>query len=139
MLLCVLTLAVSVSPSFAQKGGITSMGMYRKAGKFPERVYGSTVNSNSTATEEMCFPWAISTARATTVSVNRLKVPQKAMDEFQKACDASNGGKLAEAEQHARGAIGKFQNYPAGWVLLGLVLEDKRNHKKPATPVLMHR
>ena len=80
------------------------------------------------ADDEKCLPWNVPEVRATTVSVSRLSVPSKARREFEKACDANNKSKFSEAEQHVRGAIDKFQNYAAAWVMLGVVLEEQ--HKK---------
>jgi lipopolysaccharide biosynthesis regulator YciM len=60
---------------------------------------------------------------AKTVSVRSLQIPDKAQNEFQKACTALQAHKLQETEQHLRKAL---QIYPAdasGWVMLGKVLE----------------
>jgi cytochrome c-type biogenesis protein CcmH/NrfG len=59
------------------------------------------------------------------VSVARLQVPGKARSEYEKACDASNKNNLGEAEKHARGAIDKYHNYSAAWVMLGVILEQQ--------------
>ena len=60
------------------------------------------------------------------MSVSRLKVPSKARDEYDKACAAASKDNFKDAEQHARGAIEKFQGYSAAWVLLGLMLERQQ-------------
>jgi tetratricopeptide (TPR) repeat protein len=88
-------------------------------------VHNSTFNTNATADEEGCFPWKLAAARSSTVSVARLKVPSNARIEYQKACDASNKNKFEEAEQYARSAIDKFQDYSAAWVMLGVILEEQ--------------
>jgi hypothetical protein len=75
--------------------------------------------------DEKCLPWNVSRTQTTTVSVKTLKVPSKAREEYQKACDASNAKKFQESEKHVRNAIEKFQNYPAAWVMLGVVLDDQ--------------
>jgi hypothetical protein len=75
--------------------------------------------------DEKCLPWNVSRTQSTTVSVKTLKVPSKAREEFQKACDASNEKKFQESEKHVRSAIEKFQNYPAAWVMLGVILDDQ--------------
>jgi len=122
----VLAASSMVMPCLAQKQGIgAAVAGYRRTGKFPERVYSSTLDTSAPADEEQCFPWNLSKVRTTTVSVTKLKVPQKARDEYAKACDASNKNKFEEAEQHARGAIEKFQDYSAAWVLLGVILEEQ--------------
>lgn len=76
-------------------------------------------------TEEDCLPWNVSEGRDTSVSVTSLKVPSNARDEYEKACDANNKNKFGDAELHLRGAIDKFQTYPAAWVMLGIVLEEQ--------------
>jgi tetratricopeptide (TPR) repeat protein len=124
VLLCVLGMAFSVAPICAQKNK-SAMNVYRRAGRLPERVYSSTVDPNPVTNEERCFPWNLSGVQATTVSVVRLKASSKATSEYEKACDASNGNKFEEAEQHARNAIDKFQDYPAAWVMLGIILEEQ--------------
>jgi Tetratricopeptide repeat len=140
VILCVLAMAVSVEPFYAQRGG----GAHGSGGRgnagigYPGR-YPYPAASPSwqpipdipplpkpvITDDEKCFPWILSEARATTVSVTRLKVPSKARRDFQKGCEAANKHKLDEAEQHARKAIDKFQNYSAAWVLLGVILEQK--------------
>jgi tetratricopeptide (TPR) repeat protein len=58
-----------------------------------------------------------------TVSVHSLQIPEKAQNEFQKACNALQAHKLQETEQHLRKGL---QIYPAdasSWVMLGKVLE----------------
>jgi tetratricopeptide (TPR) repeat protein len=88
-------------------------------------VRNSTFDINPSANEERCFPWKLSAVRSTTVSVTRLKVPSKARREYEEACDASNKNRFEEAEQHARSAIDKFQDYSAAWVMLGVILEEQ--------------
>lgn len=79
--------------------------------------------------DESCLPWNISVEKETAVSVASLNVPAVARGEYEKACDANNKNKFAEAEQHARSAIEKFQSYSAAWVMLGMVLEEQQ--KRP--------
>jgi len=88
-------------------------------------VQGSNVEKGPPADEEKCFPWKLLEARAASASVTRLKVPPKAREEYEKACDASSKNQFDEAEQHARSAIAKFQGYPAAWVKLGMILEEQ--------------
>ncbi len=82
------------------------------------------------ADDQKCFPWKLSEARSTTVSVTRLQVPSKARGEFEKACEALHKNKLEEAGQHARKAIDKFPSYSAAWVMSGVILEAQ--HKPQA-------
>jgi cytochrome c-type biogenesis protein CcmH/NrfG len=123
-LLCGLAMVVSVIPLCAQRTRYTPGS---GAGDKPSVnvVHNSTFNTNPTADEERCFPWKLAAGRSTTVSVTRLKVPSNARVEYEKACDASNKNKFEEAEQHARGAIDKFQDYSAAWVMLGVIFEEQ--------------
>ena len=79
--------------------------------------------------DENCLPWNLSEGKDTAVSVTRLEVPSKARSEYAKACDANTKNKFDDAERHVRGAIEKFQNYPAAWVMLGMVLEEQHKDK----------
>jgi len=90
-------------------------------------VKSATFNGVPVSNEEACFPWKVRAVRSSTVSVTGLKVPSKARSEYDKACDASNKNRFQEAEQHARGAIDKFQDYSAAWVMLGVILEEQHN------------
>ena len=92
-------------------------------------VQNSNFDGGRSPYEENCFPWKLPASRPTTVSVARLKVPAKAREEYERACDAHNKNKFEEAEQRARGAIEKFQDYSAAWVPLGVILEEQ--HKAP--------
>src|SRR6202790_1010390 len=76
--------------------------------------------------DETCLPWDLPDVRGATVSAIRLGVPSKARSEYEKACGAFKRKKLPEAEQHARGAIQKYSNYLAAWVMLGQVLQDEQ-------------
>ncbi len=75
--------------------------------------------------DEKCLPWNLSSAKDKPSTVTTLKVPSKARSEYEKACSASQKKKFDEAEQHARGAVEKFQDYPAAWVMLGVVLDQQ--------------
>jgi tetratricopeptide (TPR) repeat protein len=80
--------------------------------------------------DESCLPWAVSSVRGATVSVMRLQVPDKARSEYDKACNAFRKKKFAEAEDHIRGAIAKYSNYVAAWVMMGQVLEAEQQVDK---------
>src|ERR1700694_1819160 len=117
---CGLAMVVSVMPLCAQRTRYTT-GFGAEGNPSVNVVHNSTFNSNPTTDEERCFPWKLAAAESTTVSVTRLKVPLNARIEYEKACDASNKNKFEEAEQHARSAIYKFQDYSAAWVTLGVI------------------
>jgi len=128
-LLCSLGMVVSVIPLCAQKTRYSpTFGVEGKPSV--NVVRNSTFNTNPKADEEMCFPWKLGAVRSTAVSVANLKVPSNARVEYEKACDASNKNKFEDAEQHARSAIGKFQDYLAAWVMLGVILEEQHKAKE---------
>ena len=124
---CGLAMAVSVLPLCAQRTRYTP-GFGAEGNPSVNVVHNSIFNTNPTTDEDRCFPWKLAAVQSTTVSVTRLKVPSNARIEFEKACDASNKNNFEEAEQHARGAIDKFQDYSAAWVKLGVILEEQ--HKE---------
>jgi tetratricopeptide (TPR) repeat protein len=76
--------------------------------------------------DETCLPWDLPDMRGATVSAIRLGVPSKARGEYEKACSAFKRKKMPDAEQHVRGAIEKYPNYQAAWVMLGEVLQDEQ-------------
>ena len=76
--------------------------------------------------DEACLPWALSAVRGATVSVIRLGVPSKARNEYNKACGDFKKQKFVDAEEHARNAIQKYSEYVAAWVMLGEVLEGRK-------------
>jgi hypothetical protein len=119
-----LAMVVSAMPLCAQKTKYTP-GFGGGGKPSANVVHDSTFISNPTADEEGCFPWKLAEVRSATVSVAKLKVPTNARIEYEKACDASNKNKFGEAEQHARSAIEKFQDYSAAWVMLGVILEEQ--------------
>jgi len=127
--LLLLTMAVSALPLFAQQQNSQYSPRFGM-GHLPDAttVHSSNVDSNVMAEESKCFPWKLSEVRAGTVESKTLIVPSNAKHEYEKACDASKKNKYEEVEQRARGAIEKFENYSAAWVLLGLSLEEQ---KKP--------
>ena len=62
-----------------------------------------------------------------TVSVAKMKVPEKAQKEFQKANDAFRSNKLEEALKHADKALSIYPNYAEALVLRGiLAISDKK-------------
>jgi predicted Zn-dependent protease len=57
-----------------------------------------------------------------TVSVDALRMPQKAQAEYQSACEAIAEKKLAKSAEHLQKALRAFASYARGWVTLGKVL-----------------
>ena len=90
----------------------------------------SSMPRASIVEDENCLPWALSSIRGATVSVMRLQVPDKARSEYDKACSDFRKKKFAEAEEHIRGAIEKYSNYVAAWVMMGEVLEAEQQVDK---------
>lgn len=88
-------------------------------GDLPPLVKPEVIN------DEKCLPWNLAAMQVTGSTVKALKVPSKARDEYAKACLASQKKKLDEAEQHLRRAIDRFKDYPAAWVMLGVVLDEQ--------------
>ena len=129
VLLCVFATTVSVQPFLAQKKSSLGVNGFGAGGHPPLTVIRTTVETGPTADDEKCFPWSLSQARVTAVSVATLQVPAKAKSEYAKACDDFNKGKFADAEPHARSAIDTFSGYSAAWVLFGMILEEQ--HKGP--------
>lgn len=80
--------------------------------------------------DEACLPWSLSDIRGATVNVARLAVPNKARNEFEKACGDFKKKKFADAETHFRSAIEKYSNYVAAWVMLGQVLAAQQQVEK---------
>jgi hypothetical protein len=82
------------------------------------------------ANDEKCLPWNLSTVQVVPVTVKALKVPSKARSQYEKACSAFQRKKYEEAEQYLRGAISRFQNYSAAWVMLGIVLDEQHKEQE---------
>ena len=121
MLLCaiaVFTLPLSAQQQNSQYSPRFGMGHLPDA----TVVQNPTVDSNAMAQGAKCFPWKLSEVRAGTADVKTLSIPANAKHVYEKACDALKRNRYEEVEQQARGAIEKFENYPAAWVILGLSL-----------------
>jgi len=137
-------MAILAFPCRAQKGGYPgyagpnhgAVGGDVVSGRYPPVTASSPTSNNPSSsktgafTDENCLPWNVSEGRDTAVSVTRLKVPSKAISEYEKACDANNKNEFEDAELHVRSAIDKFQTYPAAWVMLGMVLEEQQKRQE---------
>lgn len=135
--LCSLAMAILAVPMRAQRTRY-SPSFGAEGSPSVDVVHNSTFNTNPGADEERCFPWKLAAGRSTTVSVTRLQVPSNARIEYEKACEAYNNNKLEEAERHARSAIGKFQDYSASWVMLGVILEEQHKGAQEARNACSH-
>jgi len=152
---CALAMALFATPFYAQKGGSSGSGGGTSrpttgggpvvGGASPQPIYPNPVGQPSWTrqpldypqpmktppiVDEKCLPWNVSEVRATTVSVAQLQIPSKASHEYDKACELNNKQSFAEAEQHVRSAIDKFQSYAAAWTLLGVILEEEQKRKE---------
>jgi predicted Zn-dependent protease len=146
-----LALALSALPLRAQRGGGGSVGSRGSTGGMPsgnsgvapsqpgvqpgvQPNMGSELPPLTTQPlpkpviieDETCLPWDLADVRGATVSAIRLGVPSKARNEYSKACGAFKKKELPAAEQHVRGAIQRYSNYVAAWVMLGQVLQDEQ-------------
>lgn len=125
--LCALILALSATPLFAQKPRMTyKSGQVMMLPKEPDdRVVVDQGDSGRGASEKsLCsiqpFPGILNS-----VSVTSLQMPHKAQKEYEEACAALKNKQLPEAEQHLRKATKIYPKYPAGWVMLGQLLETR--------------
>ena len=59
---------------------------------------------------------------APTVAADQLKIPDKAIKEYEQACVALGGRKLPDAEKHLRAAVREYTKYSPAWVTLGQLL-----------------
>jgi predicted Zn-dependent protease len=57
-----------------------------------------------------------------TVSVDALRIPEKAQTEYQSACEAIAAKKLSKSAEHLQKALHAYPGYARGWVTLGKVL-----------------
>ena len=136
--LCALALTVSAPPLRAQLKtrsdvGVGAVDNCTESGTCPgySLIPETPLISKPVAVDdEKCLPWNLSGSHAASSSVNTLKVPAKARDEFNKACNFSQKNKLQESEQHLRRAIDKFKDYPAAWVMLGVVLDEQHKEQE---------
>jgi len=79
--------------------------------------------------EEGCFlPPLTITHRALTSSTDYEGSP-KAQKEYHSACNALQGQKWSEAEDHLRKAVDKNPKYSAAWVTLGQVMEARQQYE----------
>jgi tetratricopeptide (TPR) repeat protein len=134
--LCGVALALSSAPSRAQEKIRPEIGPGPTGGNVCGINSGITCGAQTLGdipplmkpvvdNDEKCLPWNLIGPRDKPLTVTTLKIPSKARGEYEKACSASQKKKFPDAEQHARGAIEKFETYPAAWVMLGVVLDEQ--------------
>jgi len=153
LVVCVTAFVALLTPSFAQKAHTTtgaggpSLSTAQPATMSPLQaeqpdpfqtvnvslpgVITVTPDTARTVEAEACNSWTDSGVHSPTVSVVRLEVPDKASNEFQKACSSYKSKKYIDAEGHVRKALGIYPEYAASWVLLGQVL-DAQHHPDQA-------
>ena len=64
---------------------------------------------------------------ANTTSVEGLKLPAKAQNEYRTACSALKKNRPAESEEHLRKAVQIYPSYVVGWVMLGQIQETQKH------------
>lgn len=74
-----------------------------------------------------CFLPPVDGIRSPTISVTRLAAPEKAKQEYEKACSEVHHKKYEKAEEHLQKAINLYSSYTPAWVLLGQV--QQMQHK----------
>jgi tetratricopeptide (TPR) repeat protein len=72
-----------------------------------------------------CFLPPLNALNAGMIGVADLQVPAKSQMEYEDGCAAVKRGKVSDAESHLRKAEKQDPKYPAAWVLLGQVLQQK--------------
>lgn len=78
--------------------------------------------------EPPCFHWPMNPILSATVSVNGLKIPSQARDEFVQGCEAVRKNDLGEAQKRLEHAVKVDPRFAAAWVLLG---QTQHEQKKP--------
>ncbi|HLJ28909.1 MAG TPA: tetratricopeptide repeat protein [Candidatus Angelobacter sp.] len=79
-----------------------------------------------TQDDATCFLPPAAGIYSATVSLTRLEVPEKARNEYEKACSALHHKNFAKAQEHLEKAIQNYSAYAAAWVLLGQVQERQK-------------
>ena len=124
--LCALVIDLLPAPLFAQHGH----QWYKTHPVLPpisddRVVVDKGVSQPGAAEKNMCsiqpFP-----GMPDTVSVTSLQIPRKAQKEYDEACAALKNKKMPETEKHLRRATAIYPNYVAGWVMLGQILNTRR-------------
>jgi len=102
--------------------------------KFPDPriIDGMSQSSKDAGRQALCsiepFPGLPSV-----VSVDSLKLPAKAQNQYKAACSALRKNRLAASEQHLRKAVQAYPKYVAGWVMLGQILEAQQKPDQART------
>jgi len=114
-----------VSAQQASSSGSATLGwpMHNSAPLhgLPDAV--GTTSQKTPQNNGSCLLWAVTEARANTVSAAALQIPGKARGEYEKGCGDLRDGKFESAENHLRKAVLLFPKYADALVLLGQLLE----------------
>ena len=124
--LCASAVVVLTPSIWAQQGGSASSSTpgWPLHNSAPDHALPDAVGTqfpNIDKKDESCLMWTV--AEGTTVSAQTLQVPEKARDEYRKACSDMKGKKLLNAEDHLRKVVHGYPRFVAAWALLGQVLE----------------
>jgi len=142
--LCASAVVVLTPSIWAQQGGSASSSTpgWPLHNSAPDHALPDAVGTqfpNIDKKDESCLMWTV--AEGTTVSAQTLQVPEKARDEYRKACSDMKGKKLLNAEDHLRKVVHGYPRFVAAWALLGQVLgagkrlEEARGACSEATSV----
>jgi tetratricopeptide (TPR) repeat protein len=95
-------------------------------GRFPDSSEATVGQTRTSARRTTCDFDPYPTTQ-NTVSVETLRIPEKAQAEYQSACEALASKNLSKSEEHLRKALRVYPNYARGWVTLGreLLLSEK--------------
>jgi tetratricopeptide (TPR) repeat protein len=126
--LCASAVAVLTPSIWAQQGGSASSSTpgWPLHNSAPDHALPEAVGTQFPIIDkkdESCLMWTVGELQRTTVSAQTLQVPEKARDEYRKACSDMKGKKLLNAEDHLRKAVQGYPRFVAAWALLGQVLE----------------
>jgi tetratricopeptide (TPR) repeat protein len=124
--LCASAVVVLTPSIWAQQGGSASSSTpgWPLHNSAPDHALPDAVGTqfpNIDKKDESCLMWTV--AEGTTVSAQTLQVPEKARDEYRKACSDMKGKKLLNAEDHLRKVVHGYPRFVAAWALLGQLLE----------------
>lgn len=95
-------------------------------GRFPDSSDGAVAQKPKSRVRRTCDFDPYPTTQ-NTVSVDTLRIPEKAQAEYQSACEALQTKNFSRSEEHLQKALRAYPSYARGWVTLGkvLILSDK--------------
>jgi predicted Zn-dependent protease len=91
-------------------------------GRFPDSSVGMPTQTPANRIRRSTCDFDPYPTMQNTVSVDALRIPEKAQAEYRSACEALETKNLSKSEEHLRKALHAYPSYPRGWVTLGKVL-----------------